>query len=181
MNRICSVCKEAPRLSERVARCRACENARIQEWKRNAATSPEYRKRMADQARNLRESNPELRERERQSSAANYAKNGEACRAASLAWKKANPERHNAHHRKWKHTKRANGGTYLVAEWFALIDAQEGRCVACGIECKLTVDHIVPVSRGGSNSIGNIQGLCLSCNCSKKNLTMREFLERQAA
>ena len=49
------------------------------------------------------------------------------------------------------------------------------RCIRCGKsepEIKLTVDHVIPITKKGSNDIGNIQPLCYSCNASKQNRIM---------
>lgn len=40
-------------------------------------------------------------------------------------------------------------------------------CKACGTSQGLTVDHIFPVSKGGSNDLDNLQTLCGSCNSRK--------------
>lgn len=44
-----------------------------------------------------------------------------------------------------------------------------GRCVQCALRERLCFDHIVPFSRGGGNSVRNIQLLCEGCNLSKGN------------
>lgn len=43
------------------------------------------------------------------------------------------------------------------------------RCRACGVRRFLTIDHVVPLSRGGTNDIDNLQTLCKPCNSSKKD------------
>jgi|GEM_PF-4543130 len=42
-----------------------------------------------------------------------------------------------------------------------------GKCVRCGSKEKLEYDHIIPVSKGGSNTLRNIELLCEACNRSK--------------
>lgn len=60
-----------------------------------------------------------------------------------------------------------------------LFDLQDGKCAVCGKELQidnpesrndyLTFDHILPVSRGGSNRLMNLQGLCIYCNSQKQD------------
>lgn len=42
-----------------------------------------------------------------------------------------------------------------------------GRCVKCGATENLTIDHIKPLSKGGTNSKRNLQCLCGPCNWKK--------------
>jgi hypothetical protein len=44
-----------------------------------------------------------------------------------------------------------------------------GKCARCGSRENLEYDHIVPLSRGGSNTARNIELLCEKCNRSKSN------------
>ncbi len=44
-----------------------------------------------------------------------------------------------------------------------------GKCVKCGSREKLEYDHIIPVSKGGSNTARNIELLCEACNRAKSD------------
>lgn len=44
-----------------------------------------------------------------------------------------------------------------------------GKCARCGSRENLEYDHIVPVSKGGSNTARNIELLCQQCNRQKSN------------
>jgi len=63
-------------------------------------------------------------------------------------------------------------GSHTNGEWELLKKQYGYTCPSCGIgepETKLTEDHIIPLSKGGSDYIENIQPLCKMCNCKKYN------------
>lgn len=51
----------------------------------------------------------------------------------------------------------------------AVYERDGGRCVSCGSQHQLQWDHDIPLSRGGSNAVENIQILCGPCNRKKSN------------
>jgi 5-methylcytosine-specific restriction endonuclease McrA len=55
----------------------------------------------------------------------------------------------------------------------ALLDSgRSHQCVGCRSTRDLTVDHIVPLSRGGVDALANLQFLCRSCNAQKGTTTL---------
>lgn len=62
--------------------------------------------------------------------------------------------------------------SYKNQEWIDLCNKYENKCVCCKKETKLTIDHIIPLSKWWLNIISNLQPLCKSCNSSKRNKTI---------
>ncbi len=58
-------------------------------------------------------------------------------------------------------------GDHTFEQFDELCEIAGGRCLCCGEVKKLTEDHIVPLSKGGSDFIENLQPLCVSCNSRK--------------
>lgn len=59
---------------------------------------------------------------------------------------------------------------------------RKGICYYCGEKFErdeLTIDHIVPVARGGRSTRGNMVVCCRSCNQEKKFLTPAEMILRE--
>jgi len=91
-------------------------------------------------------------------------------------WRRDNPDKLRSNARAWSHRRRARlvnaSGSYSVSKFEELCDRANNCCLCCGKKTTLTIDHVIPLSRGGSNDIGNIQPLCLSCNCKKSDKTV---------
>lgn len=56
-----------------------------------------------------------------------------------------------------------------VEQWNFIQMLFDYSCACCGKTDELTIDHILPLSKGGLDSIENIQPLCRSCNSRKNN------------
>lgn len=73
-------------------------------------------------------------------------------------------------------------GSFTEEEWLAKRNATNGRCPFCesqvGVE-KMTIDHILPLSKGGSNSISNIRALCRNCNSGRGNRGYSYFMDKK--
>jgi len=54
-------------------------------------------------------------------------------------------------------------------DWVSLCEQHQHKCVLCGASKWLAIDHIEPLSRGGANTIENVQPVCMSCNSKKGN------------
>lgn len=77
-----------------------------------------------------------------------------------------------AHWRRWRAAKLAAIGSHTAAEWDALCAHYNHCCLACGQCVPLTEDHIVPLVKGGTDDISNIQPLCRPCNSAKGTQTI---------
>lgn len=70
--------------------------------------------------------------------------------------------------RRYAREKNADG-SHTLQEWQSLKDKYNHRCAMCGREAKLTKDHVIPLSKGGTDYISNIMPLCRNCNSKKHN------------
>lgn len=152
------------------------------------AMSMAYARRNKDKAnatnRRWRKANPE---KFRDSLRRSQRKHREQRREDTLAWERKNPERHKeimrAGRRNYKARKRAAEGSHSADDIKALWDAQSGLCAICSVHLDETgyhADHVVALARGGTNWPDNLQLLCPTCNCSKKDRPMDIVLAERA-
>jgi 5-methylcytosine-specific restriction endonuclease McrA len=121
--------------------------------------------------------------------AIHYEENAEQERERGKRWRRNNLDKDRKRAAKYKREhpeiirvitinyqarRRGAEGRYTRKEWEELKAKYDYRCVKCGrheseLGERLTVDHIQPLSKGGSNYITNIQPLCRSCNSTKRD------------
>ena len=77
----------------------------------------------------------------------------------------------------YSYKRRMNGGDpHLRREHLSDVILSNDACVYCGCSEKLTIDHILPINRGGTNDIYNLVPACLSCNSAKRDKMPLNFI-----
>lgn len=91
-------------------------------------------------------------------------------------WYLLNKDRKREYTRKRRNIQFDAEGSHTQGEWETLKKQYGYTCPSCHLkepEIKLTEDHIIPLVKGGSDFIENIQPLCGSCNCKKHTKTIK--------
>lgn len=122
--------------------------------------------------------------------------NPERVKAGKKRWNKANAEKVAEGLRRWRaenpdkvkaigsrnRARRLGAEGHFTSEDTARIrSAQKDKCACCRIKLNGSghLDHIIPVSKGGSNWPANLQWLCQPCNNSKKDKPPEEFMRQR--
>ena len=120
-------------------------------------------------AKNLEKSRSDRRKRVQEWRKRNPTRGAENAKA----YAKAHPEAKRLSEQKRRIRKLNNGEFQILAkETNRLLSSP---CANCGSKADITLDHIIPISRGGRHSIGNLQSLCRPCNSSKNAKTIMEW------
>lgn len=110
---------------------------------------------------------------------ARFERNPEATLQKLKDWIEANPERvkevgYNAARRRRSRLVAADGDlTAAVRD--DVLAAWGDWCQRCGSTDHIQIDHIVPLSLGGSNDFDNLQPLCRTCNGWKGNRNDNDY------
>jgi 5-methylcytosine-specific restriction endonuclease McrA len=150
-----------PRTAEQLARMRAASKA----WRvaNKGYDSLRYK------------TDPEYAARKLKQSRAYVARNHDAIRERSNARYASDPntrlsQRIRAHRRRNAEV----AGSLTPQQWQGVFSFYEGRCVYCG-ESGTSIDHVLPIVRGGTHSIDNVVPACRRCNSSKRSRTPTEW------
>lgn len=102
-------------------------------------------------------------------------------RGCAVVWHNlaSNSESARVRYRDHRHRRRAQKMEHAGItpnEWAVILSAFDHRCAYCGTPGDdLTMDHVVPLSRGGAHAPENIAPACRSCNASKGAKLLEEW------
>lgn len=93
-------------------------------------------------------------------------------RLSKTKYKKLHPEKIREMSLRRRARVASNGVFVILAK--ELLQLTQRPCFYCGQESK-HIDHVIPISRGGRHSIGNLVPSCVKCNLSKSNKFLVEW------
>jgi 5-methylcytosine-specific restriction endonuclease McrA len=173
--RNCRVCgKQNVKTKTGPATCSKCRREKYLHVKRHYQQSVKGRA-----TARAREERPDVREGRRRASAARPHHPKPILTPEQRAQSKRRANERYAKSEKMKAKKRrdyARRKAALVPErrvtaedWLEIVERHKHRCHYCGKRKVLTLDHVVPISRGGKHVKENIVPACRSCNSTKKD------------
>jgi 5-methylcytosine-specific restriction endonuclease McrA len=147
-------------------------NEHTANWARNNPERVRERQRLWHEANPTAQAKKSLRYRER---------HPDKVREATRKYVKDNPDIFRAANARRRARKRNAAGSHTAAEANAMLEDQNYTCIMCMCDLRENpkhFDHIIPLSRGGSNFIDNMQWLCAACNLRKRNKLPSELSQR---
>jgi len=148
------------------------KSERRKENERRYQTSPKGKERAIKISKRYKENHPEKVKEISRKCANSYRKTPhgkDVHRKAAKAYRKTDKGKTMMKKHKYK-ARNPNATGFDIAAWNEKLKACGGKCIQCGTKEDITVDHIIPLSKGGSNHISNLQPLCRSCNSKKYNI-----------
>ena len=111
-------------------------------------------------------------EKVKQQGRARFQDNKDSINSYKREWRNKNKETVylKDHQRRLKIRSSASYISFRDARWL-----RNEPCIACKSVDKSSIEHLIPVSRNGTNQIGNLSILCIPCNASKCDLTFSEW------
>jgi 5-methylcytosine-specific restriction endonuclease McrA len=111
-----------------------------------------------------------------------YLANKETIKTRNKKWQDSNPEKVTSLRTKGRIKRidsKQKNGVYSVSKKF-LKNLYSSNCFYCGSLEKIEADHVIPISRGGVHSEGNLVPACMTCNRSKSKSLLMEWKIRSA-
>ena len=152
---------------------------------------PEQRAEAILNSRRWYEANPERR---RAYAREYYAAHPEPAKANVRLWAKSHREQSNRSKRRWAQANPeylqmnreryraasvgAEGSGYTAEQWSVVLSLWSSSCCYCArsfANTPNTIDHIVPLTAGGSHFSWNLAPACKSCNSSKGNNLLADW------
>lgn len=166
MNKYCGSCKEHLTI-EAFAKNRARKDG-LQNYCRKCSNQATKRSISKDRSKSRERALRYKASHKEQVKAAEHSRywnNRESEIARRLKHLKDNPALHSNNAQK-RRARIANNGVFQISKR-ELERLYSSKCFYCQSVQNITIDHVVPISRGGTHSIGNLVACCKPCNSSK--------------
>jgi 5-methylcytosine-specific restriction endonuclease McrA len=155
------------------AYCKPCEGERTKKWR--LANKDRYNAYFV----NRRKTDPEFKVRSAAYVVDWQRRHPQKTAAWNLAWQRANPNKVAVKCHRRRALKLSAPGSFTLEEWLDKLIQFNHCCAYCHkpLGNDVSVDHMTPLSRGGTNFISNIVPAHRRCNSSKGAKTPEEFAE----